>query len=96
MPNRLDRVTVRTPSGDVTLTWDARDALVEKLDVDSLRPVFSDFVNAGTSRPDHIGEAHADQVADVIEAIGESSPDWRVALEGGLFELQTVLRDEQP
>jgi hypothetical protein len=96
MPERLNRVAVRSPWGDVTLTWDARDALVANLrTLDSLRPVFDDFVNAGASRPVRIGKEHADQVADVIESIGERSPGGLVELEGGLFELRNMLRDKR-
>ena len=94
MPGRLDRVEVRTPWGAVTLTWDARDALVEQLrDLESLRPILDDFVNAGASRPVRIHEEQGDAVAAVLET-GEDSREGLFGLEGGLLELRNALRNQ--
>lgn len=92
MPERLERVEVATPNGLVTITWNARERLLEAMRHEAeLAVVIDEFRNAGVSRPVHIRPDLARMVADVIESIGRDSPGDFVALEGGLVELREAL-----
>jgi len=95
MPERLEHVEVLTAFGPVTLTWEARDRLLDELrHLDSLADVVADFVNAGASRPVRIPEGERLAVASVIEMMGQQSRGGLVGLQGGLFELRNALVDQ--
>jgi hypothetical protein len=95
MPERLDRVTVRLRSNDVTLTWAARDALLEKLDnigIDGdIRQVFE---AVGASRPVRLSTPQQTQLLRILESWAAEIPDGFLAQHKPLHALKNTLIDD--
>ncbi len=95
MPERLNHVEVVTAFGNVTLSWEARDLLLEEMrHLDSLEPVRRDFENAGASRPVRISEDMRAAVVQVIEMWGRTTAGGLRGLPEGIFELRNQFADE--
>jgi hypothetical protein len=91
MPERLDRVTVPLNRGDVLLTWDARQALMRRLQ--SVQETFrlrASFEAVGASRPVNLTGGQRTALLVVLEA-------WSLDLDGheampqGLYSLRDAL-----
>lgn len=94
MPERLDRVTLRTRRTTVEIPWESRDALLREIrHLDSAKPVKTAFEAVGASRP---VELDVDGMALVVEAIHVmgSNAGGLDRIPTGLFELRNALLDE--
>jgi hypothetical protein len=93
MPERLDQITVAPNRGDVTLTWDARQALLARLahvhDSSSLRATFD---AVGATRPVEMNPA---QRATLLGLLDEWSTDDKAeAMPTELTQLRDALRED--
>jgi hypothetical protein len=92
MPGRLDKLTIALNRGDITLTWDSRQALLARLqhvrDSTSLRAVFE---AVGAARP---AELTAAQTATLLGLLDQwSTDDASEAMPAELGDLRDALRD---
>jgi hypothetical protein len=62
MPERLDRVTIRLDAGDITISWEARQALLARLFHANIK---DRIIARGTS---------TDEILRAIEAVGATRP----------------------
>jgi len=94
MPERLDRVTIELKSGDIAIPWDARQALLARLqhvaDSTSLRVMFE---AVGASRP---VELNPTQRATLLGLLDEWAlrRDDSAAMPAELDNLREALRDD--
>ena len=91
MPERVDHITVALSRGDVTLTWDARQALIARLqhvqDASSLRAMFE---AVGATRPVELNPAQRATLLGLLE-------EWTLegaALPTDLIELRDALTED--
>jgi hypothetical protein len=91
MPERLDHITVALGGGDVTITWDAREALMAMLqhvnESSSLRAVFE---AVGASRPVELNPTQRATLLGLLE-------EWTLEddeLPAELIELRDALRED--
>ena len=91
MPERLDRVTVPLNGGDVILTWDARQALMRRLQ--SVQETFrlrASFEAVGASHPVELTGGQRTALLLILE-------EWTLDLDGheampqDLYELRNAL-----
>jgi hypothetical protein len=89
MPERLDMITIALQRGDVEITWDARQALLARLqhvnESSSLRAMFE---AGGASRPVELNPA---QRATLLGLLEEWPIDGADAMPGELNELRDAL-----
>jgi hypothetical protein len=95
VPERLDRITVKLGRGDVTLTWDARQALLARLQhVQTTARIRASFDAVGASRPVELTPGQRTTLLEVLQ-------DWFVggggseAMPEGLFHLRNALIADQ-
>ena len=69
MPERLDRITVALSSGDVTLSWDCKEALMARLQhVQETAKIRSSFFEAvGAPRPVELSHGQRTALLLVLE-----------------------------
>jgi hypothetical protein len=89
VPERLDRVTIALPSGDVTISWNTRQALMGRLqDAEERNLIRSYFHNVGASRPAQFSPRQRVTLQRVLV-------DWFAeGMPAELDELLTALSDE--
>jgi hypothetical protein len=92
MPERLDTITIALSRGDITISWDTRQALLARLqhvhDSSSLRAMFD---AVGASRPVELNPA---QRATLLGLLKEWSIDRDDAMPAGLNELRVALTED--
>ena len=92
MPECLDRITIALKSGDIAIQWDARQALLARLqyvaDSTSLRAMFD---AVGASRPVELNPA---QRATLLGLLDEWARDDSEAMPTELDKLRRALRDD--
>ena len=94
MPDRLDQITVALSRGDVTLSWDTRQALMARLQhVQSTSNLRATFEAVGATRPVELNPA---QRATLLGLLDEWSlgRDTDEAMPEELLELRNALRDD--
>jgi hypothetical protein len=91
MPERLDRVTVSLECGDVILTWDARQAIMRRLQyVQETARLRDTFEAVGASQPVELTGGQRTALLLTLEG-------WSLDLDGheampeGLFKLRDAL-----
>jgi hypothetical protein len=97
MPERLDRVAVRTQNGDVTISWESRRVLLSLLaQEENTTEIRSSFEAVGDSHP---VELSAEQRATLTDLLDEWLMDDDLFPEGtkrGLIELDIALNMGEP
>jgi hypothetical protein len=94
MQERVDRITVALSRGDVTLTWDSRQALMARLQhVQSSSCIRATFDAVGATSAVELNPA---QRATLIGVLGEWSLGRGAdkAMPEGLIELRDALSDD--
>jgi hypothetical protein len=93
-PSRLDHVQVHTADGPITISWDARDQLLERMrHLDTAAPVVRAFEAVGATRPVELYPEGKRLVLDVIETWGRDEGDIE-RLPDGIPVLRHALADE--
>jgi hypothetical protein len=69
VPERLDRVTVRTQNGEVTVSWESREELLSLLAEEDPTDIRASFDAAGASRP---VELRGDQRTALTHLLGDT------------------------
>jgi hypothetical protein len=92
VPERLDSITIALSLGHVTISWDARQALLSRMqhvhDSTSLR---ASFDAVGASRPVELNPA---QRATLLGLLDEWTLDESEAMPTELENLRVALRDD--
>ena len=94
MPERVDQITVALSRGDVTLTWDVRRALVDRLhhvhDSSSLRATFD---AVGATHPVELNPAQRATLLGLLEewTLGHDTDE---AMPAELTELRDALSED--
>jgi hypothetical protein len=97
MPGRrIDRVTFlgTRDATTVTIPWDSRQALLERLDsAGGAEDVIAAIRAVGTSRPIELTKPQKRRLLDILEGLlNEVGAPW---LPDGLFQLRNALIDER-
>ena len=67
MPERLDRITVRTQNGDVTISWESRRVLLSLLaQEENTTEIRSSFEDVGASRPVELSAGQRTMLRDLF------------------------------
>jgi len=96
MPERLDRVTVLTPNGEVFLSWEERQALLAQLErTPGAADIHATFDAVGASRP---VELDAGQRNTLKNLLAEWLMDDEVFDDerGGILDVHTALNRGEP
>jgi hypothetical protein len=90
----IDRVQVGLSRETVTISWDARQALLERLRrVESLRSVVDAFEAVGVSRPVALSPEEKDALSEAIRVWAEEAGGY-ADLPEGIEQLRLALVDE--
>ena len=94
MPERLDQITVALSRGDIAISWEARQALMARLqhvhDSSSLRATFD---AVGASRPVELNPAQRATLLGLLQewTLGQDADE---AMPAELNELRDALRED--
>ena len=94
MPESLDQITVALRRGDITLAWDTRQTLIDRLqhvhDSSSLRATFD---AVGATRPVELNPAQRATLLGLLEewTLGRDADE---AMPAELIELRDALRSD--
>jgi hypothetical protein len=92
VPERLDRVTVSTPNGDVVLSWEVRQALLELLS-EAAPEVANRFKAVGATRPVELTD---EQRRSLTYVLGEWLDDTPADMWKEVFELYEAVNRGEP
>jgi len=93
-PSRLDHVQVLTADGPVTISWYARDQLLDRIrHLETLAPVVRAFEAVGATRPVELYPEGKQLLLDVIETWGRDDGGLE-RLPDGITQLRHALADE--
>jgi len=91
----IDRVKIALSRQTVTIPWESRNALVERLrPLESMREVVGTFWGAGTSRPLILTPEQQVALLDVISVWSQEVTGGLAGLPDGIDELRNALVDE--
>ena len=91
----IDRVQVGLAHETVTISWEARQALLDRLRrVESLRSVVDAFLAVGVSRPVTLSDEEKDALRDAIRVWAEETEGGYAALPDGIERLRIALVDD--
>lgn len=94
MPERLDRVQVATRYRVAEISWSAREAILDKLQLlESARGTVEAFKAVGASRPVKLDREGKADVVDAIRVIANNAGGFD-KIEPELFELRNDFVDE--
>jgi hypothetical protein len=94
MPDRLGSVTVSLRRGDITLSWETRDALMARLkDIKTTARIRAAFTAVGVSRPVKLNRGQKAALLSALEewSLGSGGYD---GIPKGLVELRNALIDD--
>ena len=95
MPERLDRVTIALPRGDVVIPWDSRDQLIDRMKhLEDAKSAIRAFKGAGASSPVKLDPEGKAVILDVINHWANELKDGYRDLPEGIWDLRNALSGE--
>ncbi len=95
MPERPDRVTIPLSRGDIVLTWDSRESVLEQLKhLDTCQPIRDAFDAVGGTRPVELRREQKITLFQIIEFWANETSGGYDGLPDVIYELRNALHDD--